>query len=248
MNNASAKDTRGYPLRRPRARTINNPNYTPIGRGNSSKSQRAEDHYEVLIKDLEGREQRMNSVLIAAGAISLSLIRWIMINFRYLHAIQQVESYQPEWLYATVHSHVSQHKPHSVLGWQAPLPSISSIPFLALDLSLLVFSLCAASFAILGKWRIHDHRRELVVQRYGRGNPLNDSRILDPKWNEFMQGWYTYAIAEPMYRAFQVALLIFLLGLLDVLVISLGVTVFAPILICGVLYTLGVIGRTPVLL
>lgn len=182
-----------------------------------------------------------------------------MINFRHLQAVQQVEYHQPEWLYATVHSHVSQNKPHSVLGWRAPLPSMSSIPFRALDLSLshvlrmnmypgtsLVFSLCAVSFATLGKWRIHDHRRELVVQRHGRGNPLDGARILDPKWNEFMQGWYTYAIAEPMYRAFQVALVTFLLGLLDALVISLGVTVFAPILICGFLYTLGVIGRIPI--
>jgi hypothetical protein len=100
----------------------------------------------------------------------------------------------------------------------------------------LVFSVSAVVLAMLGKHMICDCRDRLALRRHLKAPPVRSL------WDGSAQGLAMFAAADTMYRLFQVALVLVLMGNIDALVISIGITVFAPIVGCGVLYVFGFIG------
>jgi hypothetical protein len=100
----------------------------------------------------------------------------------------------------------------------------------------LVFSISAVVLAMLGKHMVRDCKDSLALRRHLKPPP---TRSL---WDGSAQGLAMFAATDTMYRLFQVALILVLLGHIDALVISIGLTVFAPIVGCGVLYVFGFIG------
>jgi len=101
----------------------------------------------------------------------------------------------------------------------------------------LVFSISAVVLAMLGKHMIRDCRDRLALRRHIKGAPIRSL------WDGTTQGLALFTATDTMYRLFQVALVLVLLGHIDALVISVGLTVFAPIVGCGVLYVFGFIGQ-----
>jgi hypothetical protein len=100
----------------------------------------------------------------------------------------------------------------------------------------LVFSVSAVVLAMLGKHMIRESRDRLAIRRQLKPAPIHSP--LDGS----AQGLAMFAATDTMYRLFQVALVLVLVGHIDTLVISVGVTVFAPIVGYGVLYVFGFIG------
>jgi hypothetical protein len=100
----------------------------------------------------------------------------------------------------------------------------------------LVFGVSAVVLAMLGKHMVRDCRERLALRRHSKGPPIRSF------WDGSVQGLAMFAATDTMYRLFQVALVLVLLGHIDAVVISVGVRVFAPIVGCGVLYVFGFIG------
>lgn len=100
----------------------------------------------------------------------------------------------------------------------------------------LVFSVSAVVLAMLGKHMIRECRDKLALRRHTKGPPIRSL------WDGSVQGLAMFAATDTMYRLFQVALILVLLGHIDTLVISVGISIFAPIVGCGVLYVFGFIG------
>jgi hypothetical protein len=100
----------------------------------------------------------------------------------------------------------------------------------------LVFSVSAVILAMLGKHMVRDCRDRLALRRHLKAPPIRSL------WDGSAHGLAMFAATDTMYRLFQVALVLVLLGHIDAVVISVGLTVFAPIVGCGVLYVFGFIG------
>lgn len=100
----------------------------------------------------------------------------------------------------------------------------------------LVFSVSAVVLAMLGKHMIRECRDKLALRRHIKGPPIQSL------WDGSVQGLAMFAATDTMYRLFQVALVLVLLGHIDTLVISVGISIFAPIVGFGVLYVFGFIG------
>ena len=100
----------------------------------------------------------------------------------------------------------------------------------------LVFSVSAVVLAMLGKHMIRDCKDRLPLRRHLKGPPTRS--LLDGS----VEGLAMFAATDTMYRLFQVALVLVLLGHIDALVIAIGVTILVPIVGCGVLYVFGFIG------
>jgi hypothetical protein len=186
-----------------------------------------------------------------AGAISASIVYRIVYNIRNIQNVPQ------PFLFAAIHSHFSQGTTTSMAAAAppAPLPSASPGPLDHFDppptfdmcssrivrmnvywVTGLVFSVSAVVLAMLGKHMIRDCRDRLALRRHIKATPIRSL------WDGTAQGLAMFAATDTMYRLFQVALVLVLLGHIDALVISVGVTVFAPIVGCGVLYVFGFIG------
>lgn len=226
---------------------------------------------EALMQDLKQREKSLNAVFISvrgspfvfsryepddgtpyhskAGAISASVV------YRIVYNIRNVQSVPQPFLYAAIHSHFSQRTTSSMAAQPAPVPSASQSPLDHIDLppifdvcssrivrmnvywiTSLVFSVSAIVLAMLGKHMIRECRDRRALRRHLKDPPIRSL------WDGSVQGLAMFAATDTMYRLFQVALVLVLLGHIDALVISLGVTIFAPILGCGVLYVFGFIG------
>ena len=183
-----------------------------------------------------------------AGAITASIVYRIVYNIRNIQSVPQ------PFLYAAIHSHFSQGTT-SMAAAAPPAPSASPSPLDRIGppptfdlcssrivrmnvywVTGLVFSFSAVILAMLGKHMIRDCRDRLALRRHIKGPPIRN--LLDGS----VQGLAMFAATDTMYRLFQVALILVLLGHIDSLVISVGVTVFAPIVGCGVLYVFGFIG------
>ncbi|KAI9507938.1 hypothetical protein F5148DRAFT_1149384 [Russula earlei] len=218
-------------------------------RASSSSRQRAEHTDELIF--LKRKENELNALFISATAISASILFCIVHNIRNLQAMQQPGCSQA--LYAAVRLYKSQIKSSSpTLAAQTPTPSILSSACSTLNSPLshvirmnmywatgLVFSVSAVFLAMFAKQRVRDHRRALVLQRDAHppeSTPTRNSSV-DP-----VQAWSISVAMDSMYRLFQVALIVFLLGHFDAIVVPIGVTVFAPIVVCGMFYVFGVIG------
>ena len=188
-----------------------------------------------------------------AGAISASIVYRIVYNIRNIQSVPQ------PFLYAAIHSHFSQGTTASMdmaaAAPPAPVASASPSPLDLIDppptfdlcssrivrmnvywITGLVFSVSAVVLAMLGKHMIRDCRDKLALRRHIKGPPIRSL------WDGTAQGLAMFAATDTMYRLFQVALILVLLGHIDALVISVGITVFAPIVVCGVLYVFGFIG------
>jgi len=197
------------------------------------------------MQDLEQKEKSLNAVFVSAGAISASIVYRIMYNIRNIQSVPQ------PFLYAAIHSHFTQ----GVAAPQVPVPSLSPSPLDRIDIpatfdesssrivrmnaywvTSLVFSVSAVVLAMLGKHMVRDYKDRLALRRQAKGQPIRSL------WDGSVQGLAMFAATDTMYRLFQVALVLVLLGHIDALVISVGVTVLAPIVCFGVLYVFGFIG------
>ncbi|KAI0274153.1 hypothetical protein BGY98DRAFT_995807 [Russula aff. rugulosa BPL654] len=203
--------------------------------------QRPKDQDEALMEDLEQREKSLNAVLISAGAISASVVYRIVYNIRNIHRVPQ------PFLYAAIHSHFSQATTSMAAPQPLPLDRIGPPPIFDVYSSRivrmnvywvtsLVFSVSAVVLAMLGKHMIRESRDRLALRGQLKPAPIHSP--LDGS----AQGLAMFAATDTMYRLFQVALVLVLVGHIDTLVISVGVTVFAPIVGYGVLYVFGFIG------
>ncbi|KAH9956098.1 hypothetical protein BC827DRAFT_1378765 [Russula dissimulans] len=261
--NASQRSTadRGHPLRCSGADTKNRDLDNLNSRTRSaSSSQRAKPSGEFLIKYLKGEEKSMNTIIISAGAISLSIVYCIMNTMRNIQATQQNGCSQG--LYAALRLYKSQMTSFSTMGpletpatssWSSSQASSCSIPdslssrIVRMNMywvTGLIFSISAVFLAIVGKQTIRDHRSTLEHQRDARAPkraraPNRDYSLAAGD----LEAWSVFAATDAMYRLFQVSLVIFFLGHVDKLVTPIGVPAFAPVAIFGILYVLGVIGH-----
>jgi len=194
----------------------------------------------------------MNAIIISGGAISASIVYCIMHTLQNIQAIPQIECSQG--LYTALH--LSQMT--SMAAPQAPTPSsLSSIPasFCSTPDSIssrvirmnmywvagLVFSISAVSLGVTRKQSIRDHRRTLEHQRDAhvpKSAPNRDYSLADD-----FEAWSILVATDAMYRLFQVSLVIFFLGNVDYVLTPIGVPIFVPVVIFGLLYVFGVIGR-----
>ena len=168
-----------------------------------------------------------------------------------MYNIRNIQSVPQPFLYAAIHSHFTQGE----AAPQSPVPSPSPSPLDQIDLpsmfdesssrivrmnvywvTSLVFSVSAVVLAMLGKHMVRDYRDRLALRRHLKGQPIRSL------WDGSVQGLAMFATTDTMYRLFQVALVLVLLGHIDALVISIGVNVLAPIVGFGVLYVFGFIG------
>ena len=244
-----------------------NRNRTPGG----NARQRPKDQEEALMQDLEQKEKSLNAVFVSvrglfhrlwrrsltglttarsfpskAGAISASVVYRIVYNIRNIQSVPQ------PFLYAAIHSYFTEGTT------AAPPAPVTSAPANPLDrigpppifdvwssrivrlnvywVTSLVFSVSAVVLAMLGKHMIRDCRDKLALRRHLKAPPLRSL------WDGSAQGLAMFAATDTMYRLFQVALVLVLMGHIDALVISVGITIFAPIAVCGTLYVFGFIG------
>ena len=138
---------------------------------------------------------------------------------------------------------------------QAPVPSMLSQPYPAFELSSslrfirmnmywmtsLVFNISTVSLATFARQRTRDVKLRLVRQLRLRNAPKNDTAVEVP-FDERPQSVFMALGMDTMYRLFQVALIIFLLGHIDAIVKPLGVIFLASVIVCGMLYVFRVIG------
>lgn len=120
--------------------------------------------------------------------------------------------------------------------------ALDIFPFRILRLNMywiasFVFSVTAVVLAKFSKDLIRGHRHSLV-RRLPQGG-------VDTVFGRFSGGAVTSVVAagatDTMYRLFQVALILVLLGHIDAIVISAGLDVLIPIMVGGLLYTFGLI-------
>ncbi|KAH9993101.1 hypothetical protein BJV77DRAFT_1000217 [Russula vinacea] len=194
---------------------------------------------EVLIRELEQREKSLDAVLISAGAISASVVYRILYNIINFHSLQK------PFLFSAVLLYFSQETTSPTAAPQAPVPSVppslfyqtsafDMLPFRILRLNMywitsFVFSVTAIVLAMLGKHLLREHRDRLVHRL-----PQTD---VDKVIGRFSGG----SVRDTMYRLFQVALILVLLGHIDAIVISAGLDVLIPTVVGGLLYTFGFI-------
>jgi hypothetical protein len=148
------------------------------------------------------------------------------------------------FLFAVMLSHFWQGMTSPTAAPQAPVPSLPpglNFQTGSLDMSPLsilrsnmywitsfMFSGNAIVLALLGKQMIR-HRKESL--------PKGLSPVPPGLFHSFVAA----AAADTMYRLFQVALVLVLLGHIDAIVVPAGLDVFVPTLVGGLLYTFGII-------
>lgn len=176
-----------------------------------------------------------------ASAFSASVV------YRILYNLWNISTVPHPFLYDEIHSYFSQGTTSST---QAPLPSSppycpppsfdsSFSPVLRTNVywfTSLVFSVSAVTLAMLGKQVLRSHRDRLqaVLRRRPMGAMIPSVLSYEPP--------FLPTAIDAMYRLFQVALVLIFLAHVDAMVISVGVTVLAPIVVFGLLYVFGIIG------
>lgn len=100
-----------------------------------------------------------------------------------------------------------------------------------------VFSVTAIVLAMLGKHLLREHRDRLVHRL-----PQTDvDKVIGRFSGGSVRGVVVAGATDTMYRLFQVALILVLLGHIDAIVISAGLDVLIPTVVGGLLYTFGFI-------
>ncbi|KAH9956100.1 hypothetical protein BC827DRAFT_1234068 [Russula dissimulans] len=183
-----------------------------------------------------------------------------------MNTMQNIQATQQngcsQGLYAALHLYRSQMTSFSTMGppetpatssWSSsqasPCSTPDSLSSRVIRMNMywvtgLIFGISAVYLAIVGKQTIRDHRSTLEHQR----DACVPKRARAPNWDYSLaagdlEAWSVFAATDAMYRLFQVSLVIFFLGHVDKLVTPIGVPVFAPVAIFGILYVLGVIGH-----
>jgi hypothetical protein len=142
---------------------------------------------------------------------------------------------------------------------QAPFPSMLSQPYPSFDppsspslrfirmnmywLTSLVFNVATVSLATFARRRTRDVKLELELIRQLRlRDAASESDAAEVSLDESAQSVFVAMGMDTMYRLFQVALVVFLLGHVDAIVKPIGVTFLASVVICGMLYVFRLIG------
>jgi len=211
--------------------------------GKSARKQ-PKDQHEVLIRELKVREGTLKAVTLSAGAMSAGLIYRLVFNLR------NIETLPPPILFSAIYSYFSgttfsMPSPHALLPsrsssspFQIPTFDMSP-PVLRMNvywLTCLVFTGSAFFLAMFSKQIIRDRRKTLGA--------LRSSTLSLSCTNEY---FHTIAVSRTMdsiFRLFQVALVLHIVAHIDSMVISVNPNVFAPIVLCGLLYVFGFIGPT----
>ena len=176
-----------------------------------------------------------------------------MNNIRHLEAAQKPVYYQR--LYAAVWALTSQ-RTSSVATPQAPVPSMLSHPYPVAPepsplsrvirmnmfwIISLVFNISTVSLAMLARQRTRDLQLRLIRQQFGHASK---STSTGDSFDEHVQGFYMSMAIDTMYRLFQVALVMFLLGHIDAIVHPISATFLSLVFVCGMLYIFRIIGPT----
>ena len=111
-------------------------------------------------------------------------------------------------------------------------------------IATLVFTITTVSLAILSRLRSREVKLGLVRQQAGGHASKSPATAAGVSPDERIQGFCMSLVIDTMYRLFQVALVVFLLGHLDAIVRPIGVVYLASIVACGTLYIFRVIGPT----
>ncbi|KAI0296961.1 hypothetical protein B0F90DRAFT_995538 [Multifurca ochricompacta] len=164
-----------------------------------------------------------------ACAISINLIFCIIRNIQELHLNAERAAYHQR-LGSSIPS-IPQPPPHIVEPSPYHILRKNIFPGAAL-----VFSLCAATFALLGKENIRSSRHRLALHRRPLKGSRNRSFLDDP-----VEGRYMSMVTDKMYRLLQVSLVMFFLAQVDLLLAPVGVIFFAFVIVFGLLYVYGVI-------
>ena len=174
-----------------------------------------------------------------------------MNNIRHLEATHQLVYFQG--LYTAVRAVMSQ-KASLVTIPQAPVPSTLSQSYSTFELpsaprvirmnmywmTSLVFNISTVSLAVFARQRTRDVKFSLIRQL--RFRDASKSDVTGVSFDEHAQSVFTAVGMDTMYRLFQVALIVFLLGHIDAIVKPIGVTFLASVVVCGMLYIFRVIG------
>jgi len=174
-----------------------------------------------------------------------------MSNIRHLEATHQLAYFQG--LYTAVRVVMSQRASSGTIP-QAPIPSTLSQPYTTFELpspprvirmnmywmTSLVFNISTVSLAMFGRQRARDVKLRLIRQLRLRNGSKSDA--MGVPFDERAQSVFTAVGMDTMYRLFQVALIVFLLGHIDAIVKPIGVTFLASVIIGGMLYIFRVIG------
>jgi Family of unknown function (DUF6535) len=179
-----------------------------------------------------------------------------MNNFRSLEATNQPVYYQK--LYLATLAFMSQTQratfPPSMIP-QAPAPSMLSQPYTGSDLSrvlrmniywitTLVFTISTVSLAILSRLKAREEKLGLIRQQAGGQASKSPATAAGVSPDERIRGFCMSMVIDTMYRLFQVALVVFLLGHVDAIVRPIGVVYLSSIVACGTLYIFRIIGPT----
>jgi len=180
-----------------------------------------------------------------------------MSNIRHLESTHQLVYFQG--LYAAVRVVMSQRASPMTIP-QAPVPSMLSQPYPAFDppssslrvirmnmywLTSLVFNISTVFLAMFSRQRTRDVKLGLIRQLRLRNASKSD--VMEASIDETAQSVFMAIGMDTMYRLFQVALIVFLLGHVDAIVKPIGVTFLASVVICGMLYIFRVIGMNQTL-
>ena len=111
-------------------------------------------------------------------------------------------------------------------------------------IATLVFTISTVTLAIVSRQRTRDVKLELIRQQIDGHASKSAAMAAGVSPDETVQGFYMSLLIDTMYRLFQVALVVFLLGHLDAIVHPIGVIYLASIVACGMLYVFRVIGPT----
>jgi len=168
-----------------------------------------------------------------------------MSNIRHLEASHQLVYFQG--LYTAVRAVMSQ-RAFPVTIPQAPVPSMLSQPYPTFELpspprvirmnmywmTSLVFNISTVSLAMFARQRTRDVKLELIRQL--RLPHASKGDAMEVSFDERAQSVFTAVGMDTMYRLFQVALIVFLLGHIDAIVKPIGVTFLASVVVGGMLY------------
>jgi len=108
-------------------------------------------------------------------------------------------------------------------------------------IATLVFTISTLSLAMLSRQRTREVKHGLIRQHVGHASK-SPAMAADVSLDESAQGLYMSLAIDTIYRLFQVALILFLLGHVDVIILPIGVVYLASIVACGTLYIFRVIG------
>jgi hypothetical protein len=108
-------------------------------------------------------------------------------------------------------------------------------------IATLVFTISTVSLAVLSRPRAREVKLGLIRQQAGGHASKSPATAAGVSPDESIQGFCMSMVIDTMYRLFQVALVMFLLGHIDAIVRPIGIVYLSSIVACGTLYIFRVI-------